>query len=328
MRAAIVTGSAVLLTMYAQAGAEEADAATSRQSAVVEQTLAAGASKSLASGSVAIALGGQTATSAGIVISSPLGRNVLQRDGRYFVTGAYICRTLTTPPRVIFNRIDIARPTCLNMATAEFTVRPDAPLTKGILTVVHSGGASTIGTFYITASATAPAPAPTATPLLSVSPVQLSFTGRYNALNVSPYRQTFEIRNAGGGTLTWTVTENHPWLTTIANEQCAVPSICPDCGIQCTGGIKGTPDSRGATTFSGSGTAIVAVRAPGWQLPSGFTTTGTISISSNGGNANVSVTIVTPTDVELDCSNGQDDDRDGSVDSGDGDCAPNPYAGF
>jgi hypothetical protein len=327
MRAAIMMGSAVLLATYAQAGAEEATAATSRQSVVVEHALAMGAAESLSSGSVAIALGGQTASSAGIVISSPLGRNVLQRDGSYFVTGAYICRTLTTPPRVRFNGIDIARPTCVNIATAAFTVRPDAPLTRGILTVVHSGGESTIGTFYITASSTAPPPS-TTVPLLSVSPVLLKFTDRWIASNVPPYRQTFEIRNAGGGTLTWTVTENHAWLTTIANEQCAVPTICPDCGMQCTGGIKGTPNSNGATSFSGSGPAIVAVRAPGWQLASGTTSTGTISISSNGGNANVSVTIVTPADVELDCSNGQDDDRDGLADSNDGDCAMNPFAGF
>ena len=172
MRAAIMMGSAVLLATYAQAGAEEAGAATSRQSVAVEHVLAMGAAESLSSGSVALALGGQTATSAGIVISSPLGRNVLQRDGSYFVTGAYICRTLTTPPRVRFNGIDIARPTCLNIATAGFTVRPDAPLTRGILTVVHSGGESTVGTFYIAASTTAP--------LLSVSPVLLRFTDRYN----------------------------------------------------------------------------------------------------------------------------------------------------
>lgn len=322
MRTAVMMGSAVLLAM--------------------------GAAQSLSSGSVAIALVGQTASSAGIVISSPLGRNVLQRDGSYFVTGAYICRTLTTPPRVRFNGIDIARPTCVNIATAAFTVRPDAPLTQGTLTVVHSGGESTVGTFYITGSTTASrlstttpqlstitrppsttTPPPTTTaPLLSVSPVLMTFTGRWLPTNVSPYRQTFEIRNAGGGTLTWTVTQNNRWLRTIANEQCAVPAICPDCGMQCTGGIKGTLNPSGATSFSGSGPAIVAVRAPGWQLGSGITSTGTISISSNGGNANVSVTIVTPADVELDCSNGQDDDRDGSVDSGDPDCAANPYAGF
>jgi len=176
--------------------------------------------------------------------------------------------------------------------------------------------------------ATVPPPASSTTPLLSVSPVLLKYTDRNNLTNIPPDRQTLEIRNAGGGTLTWSVTENHAWLTTIANEQCAIPSNCPDCGMQCTGGIKGTPSSSGATTFSGSGPATVAVRAPGWQLASGITATGTISISSNGGNANVSVTIVTPANVELDCNNGTDDDRDGLVDSTDVDCDMNPFAGF
>jgi hypothetical protein len=98
--------------------------------------------------------------------------------------------------------------------------------------------------------------------------------------------------------------------------------------LQCTGGLKGAPSSTGASTFSGSGAATVAVRAPGWQLGSGVTSAGSISITSNGGNATVSVTIATPADVELDCSNGQDDDRDGVIDSGDSDCDLNPYAGF
>ncbi|MEX2151308.1 MAG: tectonin domain-containing protein [Steroidobacteraceae bacterium] len=165
-----------------------------------------------------------------------------------------------------------------------------------------------------------------ATPLLSVSPVLMSFTARGVWGHVPPWRQTFEIRNAGGGTLTWTVTEGG-WANIRANEQCQNPYPPNPEFYYCSGGIKGTPDSTGAITLSGSGPAIVAVRVPGWGMESGVTLTRTISISSNGGNATVSVTIVTATDFELDCSNGQDDDRDGVVDSSDTDCASNPWAG-
>lgn len=167
-----------------------------------------------------------------------------------------------------------------------------------------------------------------ATPLLSVSPVLMSFTARGEWGHVPPWRQTFEIRNAGGGTLTWTVTEGG-WANIRANEQCQ--TLYPDRPdlYWCSGGIKGTPDSTGAITLSGSGPAIVAVRVPGWQMESGVTLTRTISISSNGGNATVSVTIVAATDVELDCNNGKDDDGDGMVDVSDHiDCDQNPYAGF
>jgi streptogramin lyase len=176
--------------------------------------------------------------------------------------------------------------------------------------------------------ANASPPASSPTPVLSVSPVLLTYAdpAAFRDLTVDP--QTFEIRNAGGGTLTWTVTENYSWLTTVANEQCAIPANCPSCGLQCTGGLKGAPSSTGASTFSGSGAATVAVRAPGWGLASGVASTGSISISSNGGNATVSVTIMTPANMELDCDNGTDDDIDGAVDSADSDCAANPYAGY
>lgn len=313
MRVGITFGSAVLVAAYAQIGAVE----------------------SLSSGSVAIALAGQAGSPTGIVISSPLPRSVIQRDASYIVSGPYICRSMTAPPRVRINRIDIAASSiCLSGGSAGFKVRSDAPLTRGTLTVVHAGGESAVGTFYIVAAAptttitTRPPPTSSTTPVLSVAPVLLRFERPYTSEHEPPYRQTFEIRNAGGGTLTWTVTENHAWLYTAANEQCAVPAVCPDCGLQCSGGIKGAPSSTGASTFSGSGNATVAVRAPGWQLGSGVTSTGSITISSNGGNATVSITIVTPANMEFDCSNATDDDGDGLADSNDRDCDLNPFAGF
>jgi hypothetical protein len=170
-----------------------------------------------------------------------------------------------------------------------------------------------------------------ATPLLSVSPVPMSFTARGIYGHVPPWRQTLEIRNAGGGTLTWTVTVGAvgSGVSIHANEQCQNPFPPDPEFYYCSGGIKGTLDSTHARTLSGSGPAIVAVRVPGWGFPSGVTLTPTISISSNGGNASVSVTIVTAADVEFKCNNQVDDDGDGKVDSDDNiDCDPNPYAGF
>jgi hypothetical protein len=274
----------------------------------------------------AIAFSGPAAATIGVVITRPhgtaLARNELVRGNTYYASSVALCRTLTVPPRVKFNGVDIGTTGCKSVGHATFNIRSDAPIARGTLIVVTGSLELQAGTFDVVAPPPPPAPAQ-----LSVSPAQLSFTANPYAGNEPPHRQTFEIRNTGGGTLSWTVSENLRPLMIVVNETCAVPPTCPGCGIQCSGGNRGTMSS-GSATITGSGNAIVAVRAPGWTLSSGITTTGTITIATNAGNATVTVTITTPANLEFDCSNGRDDDGDGAVDSIDSDCAPNPFAGF
>ncbi len=54
----------------------------------------------------------------------------------------------------------------------------------------------------------APAPVP---PAISTSPSSFSFTVQRG--DVNPAAQTLNISNTGGGTLTWTASDNAPWLT-------------------------------------------------------------------------------------------------------------------
>jgi hypothetical protein len=48
-------------------------------------------------------------------------------------------------------------------------------------------------------------------PAIGASPTNFSFTATQGAAN--PASQTLSIRNPGGGTLTWSITDNQNWLT-------------------------------------------------------------------------------------------------------------------
>ncbi|MCP9439431.1 MAG: hypothetical protein NHB36_06045 [Nitrospira sp.] len=56
-----------------------------------------------------------------------------------------------------------------------------------------------------------PPSSPPAPPVISVNPTSLSFTAVQGSGNPSP--QTLTISNAGGGTLTWSSSDNAAWLT-------------------------------------------------------------------------------------------------------------------
>ncbi len=98
-------------------------------------------------------------------------------------------------------------------------------------------------------------------PVLSVSPTSLAF-------GTSSTNMTFTISNAGGGTLSWDVSENpgESWIT----------SVLP---------------------ASGTNGETITVQASRSGLSAG-TYNGTVSVTSNGGNQDVSVSItVTSTDI-------------------------------
>jgi len=95
-------------------------------------------------------------------------------------------------------------------------------------------------------------------PVLLVTPTTLDFESTKTSLSL-------QISNVGGGTLTWSVTENpdKPWITSVS---------------------PGT----------GSGSTSVTVTVDRAQL-SGSSDTGTLAVVSNGGNQDVSVLIAKAT---------------------------------
>ena len=56
-----------------------------------------------------------------------------------------------------------------------------------------------------------PAPVP---PAIGASPASLSFTAQAGASN--PTAQTLTVSNTGGGTLSWSASDNAPWLTLVS----------------------------------------------------------------------------------------------------------------
>ena len=70
---------------------------------------------------------------------------------------------------------------------------------------VQASGASSVTVPVTLTVATAPVP-----PAIGMSPTSLSFTATPGA---SPATQTLSISNTGGGTLTWSASDNAPWLT-------------------------------------------------------------------------------------------------------------------
>ena len=103
------------------------------------------------------------------------------------------------------------------------TLSPASGTNHGVVSVSVAPGSLTVGTYSgtITISASgvrstsipvtftvAAAPVP---PRIGASPTTLSFTAQQGAGN--PAAQALSISNTGGGTLTWTASENAPWLT-------------------------------------------------------------------------------------------------------------------
>ena len=106
---------------------------------------------------------------------------------------------------------------------AWLTLSPASGSGNGTVTVSAAIGSLAVGTYNttITLSATGAttvsvpvtftvtaAPVP---PAIGASPASLSFTAQQGGSN--PANQTVTIRNAGGGTLSWTASDNAAWLT-------------------------------------------------------------------------------------------------------------------
>ncbi|MCP9447742.1 MAG: hypothetical protein NNA22_09255 [Nitrospira sp.] len=83
-----------------------------------------------------------------------------------------------------------------------------------------------------------PPSSPPSPPVISVNPTSLSFTVVQGSGNPSP--QTLTISNTGGGTLTWSSSDNAPWLTHTPQSGAGGGSIT----------VSVAPDSLAAGTYA------------------------------------------------------------------------------
>ncbi len=127
----------------------------------------------------------------------------------------------------------------------------------------------------------------TATPAsISVTPTSLAFTGTVGGAN--PAAQTVALTNAGGGTLSWTVSENAAWLTvsplsgTTTTETDTLTAAVNISGLAAGtyNGVITVTASGGSRTISATLTVSAAASTSPVPLPAGHVQCGT----ENGAN--------------------------------------------
>ena len=110
---------------------------------------------------------------------------------------------------------------------------------------------------------------PVSTPVLSVTPGSLAFTGQSGDAN--PASRTISVTNAGGGTLLWTASGNTTWLSVTPTSGAAPStlSVSVDISGLATGTYNGavTITSTGATGSPKSIPATLTVGSPPAALP-------------------------------------------------------------
>jgi hypothetical protein len=106
---------------------------------------------------------------------------------------------------------------------AWLTLSPASGINNGAMSVSAATGSLAVGTYSGTITISAPGARSTSVPVtftvaaapvppsIGVSPTTLSFTAQQGRGN--PAAQALSINNTGGGTLTWTASDNAPWLT-------------------------------------------------------------------------------------------------------------------
>lgn len=112
----------------------------------------------------------------------------------------------------------------------------------------NESGGSNLATFTPTQ-----APPPVTQPAIGTSPTSLSFTATQGGAN--PATQTLNISNTGSGTLTWTATDNAPWMTLSrtsgTNNGVVIVSVIT--------GVTGPGAHTGMITLSATGASSVSV---------------------------------------------------------------------
>jgi hypothetical protein len=105
-------------------------------------------------------------------------------------------------------------------------------------------------------SAPAPStPPPSINPVIGASPISLSFTAQQGGTDPAP--QTLSISNTGGGTLSWSASENATWLTLSTTGGTGNGSVT----LTATTGSLPVGSNTGMVTLSG-GTGVTPVPVP------------------------------------------------------------------
>jgi len=112
----------------------------------------------------------------------------------------------------------------------------------------NESGGSNLATFTPTQ-----APPPVTQPAIGTSSTSLSFTATQGGTN--PATQTLNISNTGSGTLSWTATDNVPWMTLSrtsgTNNGVVIVSVIT--------GVTGPGTHTGMITLSATGASSVSV---------------------------------------------------------------------
>jgi len=112
----------------------------------------------------------------------------------------------------------------------------------------NESGGSNLATFTPTQ-----APPPVTQPAIGTSSTSLSFTATQGGTN--PATQTLNISNTGSGTLSWTATDNAPWMTLSrtsgTNNGVVIVSVIT--------GVTGPGTHTGMITLSATGASSVSV---------------------------------------------------------------------
>ena len=145
-----------------------------------------------------------------------------------------------------------------------FTVMPDiSGLAAGTyttsITVNATGASGSPKTIPVTFTVAAPTP-----PALSVTPASLSFSGTQGGSD--PATKTLTVSNTGGGTMSWTTSDDVPWLTVspTSGTNGATITVTPSISGLAAGTYTGTV-TVDAGTATGSPAAIpvtLTVSAP------------------------------------------------------------------
>ncbi len=159
------------------------------------------------------------------------------------------------------------------------------------ITVAATGATNTPQTVPVTLTVTA-APVP---PTIGLSPSSLSFTGAQGGAN--PANQTLSVTNTGGGTMSWSVSDNAAWLTLSPTSGSTTPGTVT-VSVNLTGLTAGTYNATVTITATGATntpqtvpvTLTVTAAPPTIGLsPTSFTFTG-VQGGANPANQTLSVT--------------------------------------
>jgi len=161
--------------------------------------------------------------------------------------GASNCFTGARVMTIYFEVQGLTGPDCPYPVLPHPTLPFVAVYDCGARDLIEKGG----GIAYVNSSLPCLCEAPTLAPILGVNKLALDFSG-------SDTVRTFRIDNAGGGTLSWTITESAPWLTLSA--------------------------------YTGTNKGVITATVDRTGLPNG-SYSAEIMVDSNGGGATVTATM-------------------------------------